>query len=183
MGIFGLGRIGGAIARRLEGFDAEIAYCNRSRQDVPYAYEPTAEALAARSDVLVVAAAASAETRNIIGRPCSMRWGEGRAGECGARFGGGRAGFACRPEGGRLGGAALDVFADEPRVPAGFFDLPNVVLTPHMASATGETRQAMADLVLANLVAHFEWQAPADCTGLTAFPLPKPHSRSACTAG
>ncbi len=58
-------------------------------------------------------------------------------------------------ETGRIAGAALDVFADEPRVPERFFALPNVVLTPHMASATHETRQAMADLVLANLDAHF----------------------------
>ena len=56
---------------------------------------------------------------------------------------------------GRIGGAALDVFADEPHVPEALWRMANVVLTPHMASATHETRQAMADLVLANLDAHF----------------------------
>lgn len=157
VGIFGLGRIGRAIARRLEGFDADLAYCNRSRQDVPYAYEATAEALAARSEVLVVAAAASGETRNIIG-PAVFE----ALGPKGLLVNVARGSLVDEPallsalKEGRLGGAALDVFADEPRVPAGFMDLPNVVLTPHMASATAETRQAMADLVLANLIAHFE---------------------------
>ncbi|RMH47149.1 MAG: 2-hydroxyacid dehydrogenase, partial [Alphaproteobacteria bacterium] len=56
---------------------------------------------------------------------------------------------------GRLGGAALDVFADEPRVPEALRALPNVVLSPHQGSATHRTRRAMGDLVLANLAAHF----------------------------
>ena len=59
---------------------------------------------------------------------------------------------------GRIASAGLDVFADEPRVPEALWALPNVVLTPHVASATGETRQAMADLMLANLDAHFAGQ-------------------------
>lgn len=155
-GIFGLGRIGRAIARRLEGFDASIAYCGRNRLDVPYAFEPTAQALAARSDVLIVAASASAETRNIIDRAVIDTLGPK-----GVLVNVARGSLVDEQEliaalkDGRLGGAALDVFADEPRVPDAFFGLPNVVLTPHMASATGETRQAMADLVLANLEAHF----------------------------
>lgn len=155
-GIFGLGRIGRAIARRLEGFDADIAYCGRTRLDVPYAFEPTAQALAARSDVLIVAASASPETRNIIDRAVIDTLGPK-----GVLVNVARGSLVDEQEliaalkDGRLGGAALDVFADEPRVPDAFFGLPNVVLTPHMASATGETRQAMADLVLANLDAHF----------------------------
>ena len=59
---------------------------------------------------------------------------------------------------GRLGGAALDVFAAEPRVPEALWSMPNVVLTPHIASATIDTRRAMAELVLANLDAHFSGQ-------------------------
>ncbi|MCG5234580.1 2-hydroxyacid dehydrogenase [Xanthobacter oligotrophicus] len=155
-GIFGLGRIGRAIARRLEGFDAQIAYSDRVKLDVPYAFEVTPQALAARSDVFVVAAAASAETRNVIDRSVIDA-----VGPKGILVNVARGSLVDEPallaalKEGRIGGAALDVFADEPRVPDGFFGLPNVVLTPHMASATGETRQAMADLVLANLVAHF----------------------------
>ena len=56
---------------------------------------------------------------------------------------------------GRLGGAGLDVFVDEPRVPEGFFALDNVVLQPHVASASHQTRQAMGQLVIDNLAAHF----------------------------
>ena len=155
-GIFGLGRIGRAIARRLEGFDAQIAYSDRVKLDVPYDFEDTPQALAARSDVFVVAAAASAETRNVIDRSVIDA-----IGPKGIIVNVARGSLVDEPallaalKEGRIGGAALDVFADEPRVPDGFFGLPNVVLTPHMASATGETRQAMADLVLANLVAHF----------------------------
>ena len=59
---------------------------------------------------------------------------------------------------GRLGGAALDVFAAEPHVPESLWAMPNVVLTPHIASATIDTRRAMAELVLANLDAHFSGQ-------------------------
>ena len=61
---------------------------------------------------------------------------------------------------GRLGGGALDVFAAEPRVPEPLWSMPNVVLTPHIASATIDTRRAMAELVLANLDAHFTGQPP-----------------------
>lgn len=155
-GIFGLGRIGRAVARRLEGFDAQIAYCDRARLDVPYDFVETPEALAARSDVIVIAAAASAETRNVIGRSVVDA-----IGPKGAIVNVARGSLVDEPallaalQEGRIGGAALDVFADEPRVPDPFLGLPNVVLTPHMASATIETREAMADLVLANLVAHF----------------------------
>lgn len=155
-GIFGLGRIGRAIARRLEGFDATVAYCGRTRLDVPYAFEPTAQALAARSDVLIVAASASAATRNIIDRAVIDTLGpKGVLVNVARGALVDEAALLAALKEGRLGGAALDVFADEPHVPAAFFGLPNVVLTPHMASATGETRQAMADLVLANLDAHF----------------------------
>ena len=123
---------------------------------MPYDFEDTPQALAARSDVFVVAAAASAETRNVIDRSVIDA-----IGPKGIIVNVARGSLVDEPAllaaltEGRIGGAALDVFADEPRVPDGFFGLPNVVLTPHMASATGETRQAMADLVLANLVAHF----------------------------
>ncbi|MHA6691309.1 2-hydroxyacid dehydrogenase [Devosia sp. A449] len=155
-GIFGLGRIGQAIATRLEGFDAVISYGGRTQRDVPYAYYADPAELAANCDVLIVAAAASAETHKIIDRRVLDAIGPN-----GVLVNVARGSLVDEPAllaaltEGRLGGAALDVFADEPRVPDGFFGLSNVVLTPHMASATHETRQAMADLVLANLDAHF----------------------------
>ena len=158
-GIFGLGRIGQAIATRLEGFDATISYGGRTKRDVPYAYYADPAELAANCDVLIVAAAASAETHNIIDRRVIDALGPK-----GVLVNVARGSLVDEPAllaaltEGRLGGAALDVFADEPRVPEAFFGLSNVVLTPHMASATHETRQAMADLVLANLDAHFAGQ-------------------------
>lgn len=155
-GIFGFGRIGRAIARRLEGFDAAVAYGGRSKLDVAHPFFATPAELAAWCDVLVVAASASPETRHIIGRDVLDALGTG-----GVLVNVARGSLVDEMalldalEQGRIAGAALDVFADEPRVPERFFALPNVVLTPHMASATHETRQAMADLVLANLDAHF----------------------------
>ncbi|KQT84031.1 dihydrofolate reductase [Aurantimonas sp. Leaf443] len=157
VGILGLGRIGLAIARRLEGFDAAISYHNRNpRDDVPYAYVADPRALAAGCDILVVAAAASAQTRDIVDSAVLKALGPR-----GFLVNVARGSVVDEPallaalEAGEIAGAGLDVFADEPNVPAGFLGLPNVVLTPHMASATHETRQAMADLVLANLDAHF----------------------------
>jgi lactate dehydrogenase-like 2-hydroxyacid dehydrogenase len=157
VGILGLGRIGQAIARRLEGFDAEISYHNRNRRDdVAYAYADTAKALAKDCDVLIVAAAASAETKDIVDAGVLEALGPE-----GYLVNVARGSVVDEPaliealRTGGIAGAALDVFADEPRVPTGLLGLSNAVLTPHMASATHETRQAMADLVLANLDAHF----------------------------
>lgn len=155
-GIFGFGRIGQAIARRLEAFDAELAYASRSPVETSVRAMGSLEDLAAWSDVLVIAASASAETRNIVNAAVLDALGAK-----GVLVNVARGSLVDEPalldalETGRIAGAALDVFADEPRVPERFFSLPNVVLTPHMASATHETRQAMADLVLANLDAHF----------------------------
>lgn len=155
-GIFGFGRIGQAIARRLEGFDAEIAYTSRSPVDTPVRRVESLAELAAWSDVLVVSASASPETRNVVDASILDALGPE-----GVLVNVARGSLVDEPalldalESGRIAGAALDVFADEPRVPERFFALSNVVLTPHMASATGETRQAMADLVLSNLDAHF----------------------------
>ena len=159
-GIFGLGRIGAAIARRLEGFGGAIAYNNRTRRDVPYAYHDTLTALAAASDVLILAVAASPETRGVVDRAVLDALGPQ-----GVLINIARGSVVDEPaliaalQDGRLGGAGLDVFADEPRVPPALFAMPNVVLTPHIASATHETRQAMGDLMLANLDAHFAGRA------------------------
>ncbi|HUN94424.1 MAG TPA: 2-hydroxyacid dehydrogenase [Burkholderiaceae bacterium] len=155
-GIFGLGRIGNAIARRLQGFGVAIAYAGRAPQAVPYRYVETLAQLAAESDVLIIAAAAGPSTRGIVGRDILERLGPR-----GALVNVARGSIVDEDElvaalsDGRLGGAALDVFANEPDVPAALRALPNVVMTPHVASATTETREAMAALVLRNLEAHF----------------------------
>jgi lactate dehydrogenase-like 2-hydroxyacid dehydrogenase len=155
-GIFGLGRIGQAIAKRLEAFDAHISYSGRRKLDVPYVFHKTITALAANCDVLIIAAAASAETRHVVNRQVLDALGPN-----GSLINIARGSLvdenalvAALKEG-KIAGAALDVFENEPHVPQTFLDLKNVVLTPHVASATYETRGAMAALVLANLDAQF----------------------------
>lgn len=155
-GILGLGRIGKAIARRLEGFGMPIAYTDVARQDVAYAFHDSPQALAAHCDVFIVAAAAGPATQGLIGRPVLDAIGpDGVLVNVARGSIVDEAALVAALTEGRLGGAALDVFADEPNVPNALFALPNVVLTPHIASATIDTRQSMATLVLANLDAQF----------------------------
>jgi lactate dehydrogenase-like 2-hydroxyacid dehydrogenase len=155
-GVLGLGRIGRAIARRLEAFKMEIAYHGRrERPDVPYRFYADLETMAREVDWLVVIAPASAETRGIVSRRVMEALGPE-----GFLVNVARGSLVDEPAmvellaSGRLGGAALDVFADEPRVPEALFGLDNVVLSPHQGSATHRTRRAMGELVVANLRAH-----------------------------
>lgn len=156
-GILGLGRIGQAIAKRLSGFDVEIAYTDRTPLDVPYAFHDSAVSLAAAVDVLVIAAAAGPETAKLVNASVLDALGPK-----GVLVNVARGSIvdedalvAALLEK-RIAGAALDVFAAEPHVPAAMIGLDNVVLTPHIASGTVDTRESMAALVLANLDAHFE---------------------------
>ncbi len=157
LGIVGLGRIGRAIATRAEGFDMEIRYHNRRQSpDAPCAYEHSLEALARWCDFLMVATAGGEATRGLVSKPVIDALGA--------------KGFVVNIARGsvidetalvaalaekRIAGAALDVFADEPRVPAALLALDNVVLTPHIASATTDTSRAMGQLVLDNLESFF----------------------------
>lgn len=160
LGIIGLGRVGRAIARRAEGFDLSIAYADPLRKDdVLYRYQPELRSLASEVDFLVIAAAGGPASRNIVNRdvldalgPKGILINVARGSIVDEE-----ALVAALTEG-RLGGAGLDVFAHEPEVPEALWRLDNVVLQPHRASATVETRRAMADLVLANLAAHFAGQ-------------------------
>ena len=160
VGIVGMGRIGRAIARRMEGFDAVLAYTDVAPVDVPYAFHPDPVALAAASEVLVVAASASPATRHLIGRAALDALGP-RGTLVNVARGSlvDEEALVAALQAGTLGRAALDVFADEPHVPEALRAMPQVVLTPHIASATAETRAAMADLVLGNLRAFFAGQA------------------------
>ena len=160
LGILGLGRIGEAIAVRAAGFGMSIAYTNRKpRADLPYRFVPSPVELARDSDILVVAASAGPESRNLVGRAVLDALGPE-----GVLVNVARGSVVDEPElvaaltEGRLGGAGLDVFANEPHVPEALFALDNVVLQPHQASATLETRTEMGDLVLANLTAFFAGQ-------------------------
>jgi lactate dehydrogenase-like 2-hydroxyacid dehydrogenase len=143
-GIVGLGRIGRAIARRLEAFDAKIGYTDRAALDVPYPFYDTLASLAAETDVLIVAAAASPETRRLIDATVIDALGpQGMLVNVARGSLVDESALVAALLAGRLGGAALDVFEDEPRVHPGLLELDNVVLTPHIASATHEAREAM----------------------------------------
>ncbi|GFY97053.1 D-isomer specific 2-hydroxyacid dehydrogenase family protein [Actinidia rufa] len=157
VGIIGLGRIGLAIAKRAEAFGCPISYYSRlQKRDSKYRYFPSVVELASNCNILVVACPLTDETHRIINRQVIDALGPK-----GVLINIGRGLHVDEPElvsalqEGRLGGAGLDVFENEPEVPEKFFGLDNVVLTPHVGPATIETRMAMADLVIGNLEAHF----------------------------
>jgi hydroxypyruvate reductase len=160
LGIVGMGRIGQAIAKRAEAFGMSIAYTARSaRAGLPYRYLPSAEALAAESEFLVVITPGGAGTRHLINAAVLKALGKkGILVNVARGSVVDEAALIEALEQGVIGGAALDVFEDEPRVPARLKALPHVVLVPHIGSATTATRQAMADLAFANLQAHFAGQ-------------------------
>jgi hydroxypyruvate reductase len=157
IGIVGFGRVGRAIAARALGFTNRIAYTDlQPFPDVPYPFFASAARLAEDSDTLILAASGGPQSRNVVDADVLRALGpegilvnvaRGSLVDEGA--------LVSALTEGRLGGAGLDVFADEPNVPEGLYGLDTVVLQPHRASATEETRRAMEDLVLANLSAHF----------------------------
>ena len=157
VGIVGLGRIGQAIAQRALGFNMTVAYTARSAKPaLPWAYLPSAAALAAVSDFLVVITPGGAGTRKLIDAEVLAALGSSSA-QKGILINVARgsvvdeAALIDALEQGVIAGAGLDVFENEPNVPERLRALPQVVLTPHIGSATGQTRQAMADLAFDNL--------------------------------
>jgi lactate dehydrogenase-like 2-hydroxyacid dehydrogenase len=157
LGLVGMGRIGQAIARRGEAFGMPVSYTARSpKPDLPWRFVPELRELAEDSDFLVVITPGGATTHKLV--DASVLEALGPKGVLINVARGSvvdEAALVDALEGGRLGGAGLDVFENEPHVPEQLRVLPNVVLTPHIGSATRETRQAMADLAFANLQAHF----------------------------
>lgn len=154
LGIIGLGRIGAAIARRAAGFDMQIAYTGRRPQAVDYAYYSTAVELAEAVDFLVVAVGGGSSTYHLVDAQVLDALGpNGYLINVGRGSVVDEAAVAQALAKGRLAGAALDVYENEPRPDPNLLALENVILTPHMASATLDTRQAMSDLVMANLQA------------------------------
>ncbi len=156
VGILGLGRIGKAIAGRLAACGMKIGYHGRAAQAVSYTYYPTLLDMAKAVDFLVVACPGGPATKNMVSAEVLAALGAK-----GKIINIARGSIIDEPamiaalQAGTLGGAGLDVFANEPNVPAALMSMDNVVLFPHVGSATKETRQGMADLVLANLAAHF----------------------------
>lgn len=157
LGILGLGRIGRAIARRAEALGCTVCYTGRrSQTDQPYPYHDNLTGLARSCDYLVVCCPGGAATHHLVGQDVLAVLGpEGVLINVARGAVVDEAALVRALTGGQLGGAGLDVFADEPRVPAALLELDNVVLQPHMGSATVETRRAMGDLVVDNLRAHF----------------------------
>jgi hydroxypyruvate reductase len=154
-GVLGLGRIGQAIARRLEPFAGDIAYhTRRPVADAPWRHVPDLVELARSVDVLIVIVPGGDATRGLVSAEVMEALGS-----TGVLVNVARGEVVDQDAliealaAGRLGGAGLDVFADEPNVPRALIDNDRCVLTPHVASATVETRNAMAELMMANLEA------------------------------
>ena len=157
LGIIGMGRIGRAIARRAEAFGLKIAYQGPSRKsDLAWAYYADPVELARATGMLMVACPGGEATRNLVSRAVIDALGPR-----GFLVNIARGSVVDEPalvealKENRIAGAGLDVFADEPRVPQALLELDNVVLQPHVASATHQTRTAMGRLVIDNLAAHF----------------------------
>ncbi|WP_137131496.1 2-hydroxyacid dehydrogenase [Rhizobium sp. FY34] len=167
VGLLGLGRIGLEIAKRLEPFKVKISYHTRTqRADVPYTYAPSLLDLARSVDTLISIIPATPQTYKIINADVLAALGAN-----GVFINVGR-GTSVDDEAliaalktNVIAAAGLDVFYDEPRIPAGFFDLPNLSMLPHVASASVPTRNDMADLVVDNLIGWFR-----DGTLLTPVP-------------
>lgn len=156
LGIVGLGRIGEAIARRAAGFDMEIAYHNRSRKDVPYTYFGDIKSLAAAVDFLVMITPGGAGTRALVNADVLEALGpKGFLINVARGSVVDETALIAALKAGTIAGAGLDVFENEPNIPAELAAQENVALTPHMASGTLVTRTAMADLAFNNLQAHF----------------------------
>jgi len=162
LGIVGMGRIGQAIATRAAAFGMAIAYTARSaKPELPYRFFPTAEALAAESDFLVLIAPGGAGTKHMIDAKVLRALGKkGILVNVARGSVVDEAALVDALERGTIAGAGLDVFEDEPQVPDRLRALAHVVLAPHIGSATQATRQAMADLAFDNLRLHFAGQAP-----------------------
>lgn len=168
IGIFGMGRIGKAVARRLEGFGVSIVYHNR-RADaaVSYPYYDSLIGLAGAVDTLISIAPATPETHKIVGREILEALG---ANGVFINIGRGTTvdeeALIAALTNHTIAAAGLDVFYDEPRIPQALIDLPNTCLLPHVGSASVATRIAMADLVVDNLVSYFS-------TGTVITPVPE----------
>jgi lactate dehydrogenase-like 2-hydroxyacid dehydrogenase len=156
-GILGMGRIGLAIARRLEAFGIPVSYHNRRRVEAsPYIWYPTLKELASNVDILISVVPGGAETDKAVNAEVLAALGPngvfiniGRGSTVDEEA------LIAALQNGTIRAAGLDVFAQEPHVPEALIALPNACLLPHVGSASVHTRQAMADLVVDNLISWF----------------------------
>lgn len=150
------------MAARLAPFECEIVYHGRAPQaDQPYRYVVDLEVMGGECDVLVICAPGGEASRGLVGRRVLDALGPE-----GVLINIGRGSIVDEDElvaaldEGRLGGAGLDVFADEPHVPRALFGRDNVVLQPHQGGWTVQANRAIDDLIVANITAHFSGRAP-----------------------
>jgi glyoxylate reductase len=161
LGIVGFGRIGQAVARRARGFDLRVLYTAPREMDVPGARRVPLEALLAESDFVSLHVPLTPDTDGLLDATAFGRMKRGAILVNTARgpvVDDGALADALRS--GRLAAAGLDVFRDEPRVPAELLALENVVVTPHLGSGTRETRAAMASMVAEEVVRFAAGEAP-----------------------
>ncbi|HEY0289204.1 MAG TPA: 2-hydroxyacid dehydrogenase [Pseudomonas sp.] len=162
IGIVGLGRVGRAVATRAAAFGCPISYTDlRAMDDVPYTFVADLTELARQSDALIVAAAADKAKGIINAQVLAALGAEGYL------INVARGSLVNEPDlvaalkAGSIAGAGLDVFVDEPNVPTELFELETVVLQPHRASATVQTRTRMGEMVLASLAQGLAGKRPA----------------------
>ena len=161
LGIVGFGRIGQAMARRAQGFQLRILYTSPREMDFAGATRVTVEALLAQSDFVSLHCPLTPQTDNLLSREriAGMKRGAVVVNTArGAVVDDAALAEALRS--GQLAAAGLDVFRDEPRVPAAYLGLENVVLTPHLGSGSRETRAAMARLVLEDALRYARGEPP-----------------------
>tara|TARA_R110002096_G_scaffold51390_3_gene134377 strand:- start:3754 stop:4671 length:918 start_codon:yes stop_codon:yes gene_type:complete len=157
VGIVGLGRIGLEIAQKLSAFDAKISYHTRTVRDGDFTHFPNLVEMAAQADVLICIVPGGDSTHHMINADVIAALGSD-----GVLINVARGSVVDQSalikalQNGTLGYAGLDVYADEPNVPQALCDLPNTILLPHVGSATIETRAAMAQLTVDNLVQHVQ---------------------------
>jgi lactate dehydrogenase-like 2-hydroxyacid dehydrogenase len=161
LGIVGLGRIGAGVARRAEAFSLEVLYTGpRRKADVPWTYVPSVAELASAVDFLMLTCPGGPETAKIVNADVLRALGpEGFLINIARASVLDQAALIAALQQNAIKGAALDVFDDEPNVPPELLALDNVIVEPHIASTTVETRAAIGELVLANVDAFFSGRA------------------------
>ena len=172
VGIIGLGRIGMAIARRLDAMQVPVVYhTRRPRPDVPYRHYADLAAMATDVDTLIVVVPGTAETRNMIDTRVLKALGpKGVLINIGRGISVDEPALIAALKSGIIHAAGLDVFADEPNVPPELMALPNAVLLPHVGSASVHTRDAMGQLVIDNLRSWFDRGKPLTPVPETPWP-------------